>query len=49
MGDRYDTGQAPTKGSASMGKSFKGKISLDIRDSEGDWAPFLPPQAPEGA
>jgi arylsulfatase A-like enzyme len=33
----------------SMAKSFKGKISLDIRDSEGDWEPFLPPRAPEDA
>ena len=32
-----------------MATSFKGKISLDIRDSEGDWDPFLPPKAPEGA
>ncbi len=32
-----------------MAQSFKGKISLDIRDSEGDWDPFLPPKAPEGA
>lgn len=32
-----------------MTKPFKGKISLDIRDSEPDWEPFLPPQAPDGA
>ena len=32
-----------------MAKSFQGKISLDIRDSEPDWAPFLPPKAPEDA
>ena len=32
-----------------MAKSFRGKISLDIRDSEPDWEPFLPPKAPEGA
>ncbi len=32
-----------------MAKDFNGKIALDIRDSEGDWAPFLPPQAAEGA
>ena len=28
---------------------FKGKVALDIRDSVPDWAPYLPPQAPEGA
>lgn len=29
--------------------TFKGKISLDIRDSEPDWEPFLAPRAPEGS
>ena len=29
--------------------TFNGKISLDIRDSEPDWAPYLPPKAPDGA
>ena len=28
---------------------FNGKISLDVRDSEPDWAPFTPKRAPEGA
>ena len=28
---------------------FKGKIALDIRDSESDWTPYLPKSAPEGA
>jgi arylsulfatase len=28
---------------------FKGKISVDIRDSVPDWSPFEPPRAPEGA
>ena len=32
-----------------MGKQFKGKIALDVRDSEPDWEPFLAPRAPEGA
>jgi arylsulfatase A-like enzyme len=32
-----------------MGKEFKGKIALDVRDSEPDWAPFEQPKAPEGA
>lgn len=29
--------------------TFNGKISVDIRDSEPDWAPYLAPRAPEGA
>ena len=32
-----------------MSQAFNGKIALDIRDSEPDWAPYLPPKAPEGA
>ena len=28
---------------------FNGKIELDVRDSEPDWAPFLAPQAKAGA
>jgi arylsulfatase len=28
---------------------FHGKIALDIRDSEPDWAPYLAPKAPDGA
>lgn len=32
-----------------MANSFEGKVDLDIRDSQPDWAPFLPPVAPEGA
>ncbi len=32
-----------------MSQPFKGRISLDIRDSEPDWAPFLPPKPPDGA
>ena len=28
---------------------FKGKIELDIRDSESDWSAFTPKSAPEGA
>ena len=32
-----------------MAKPFKGKIAVDIRDSEPDWEPFLAPRAPEGA
>ncbi len=32
-----------------MSAPFQGKINLDIRDSEPDWAPFEPPRAPDGA
>ena len=32
-----------------MGKDFKGKIALDIRDSVPDWEPYKQPQAPEGS
>ncbi len=28
---------------------FKGKIELDIRDSEADWGPYAAPTAPENA
>ncbi|TCM38542.1 arylsulfatase [Kribbella sp. VKM Ac-2568] len=28
---------------------FRGKVNVDIRDSEPDWTPFEPPKAPEGA
>ena len=30
-------------------KDFKGKISLDVRDSVADWAPYTAKKAPEGA
>jgi arylsulfatase A-like enzyme len=29
-----------------MAKPFKGKINIDIRDSQPDWEPFEPPRAP---
>jgi arylsulfatase len=32
-----------------MPAEFNGVINLDVRDSEPDWAPFLPPQAREGS
>jgi arylsulfatase A-like enzyme len=32
-----------------MARKFNGKVALDIRDSEPDWAPFLAPKAAEGA
>jgi arylsulfatase A-like enzyme len=32
-----------------MAKQFRGRIDLDIRDSEPDWEPYLAPQAPDGA
>ncbi len=31
-----------------MAEPFKGTINVDVRDSEPDWAPFEPPQAPDG-
>jgi arylsulfatase len=32
-----------------MAKQFNGRISVDIRDSEPDWEPYLAPKAPDGA
>ena len=32
-----------------MSKRFEGVINLDIRDSTPDWAPYVQPEAPEGA
>lgn len=32
-----------------MAAEFRGKIALDIRDSEPDWGPFAAPKAPENA
>ena len=32
-----------------MSKTFDGTISIDIRDSTADWAPFAPPKAPDDA
>ncbi|HEU0027200.1 MAG TPA: arylsulfatase [Ktedonobacterales bacterium] len=32
-----------------MAKSFKGKVNIDIRDSQPDWEPFAAPKAPENA
>lgn len=32
-----------------MSKHFNGRIALDIRDSEPDWAPYLAPKAPDGS
>jgi arylsulfatase A-like enzyme len=32
-----------------MAERFGGRINVDIRDSEPDWAPFEPPRAPAGA
>lgn len=31
-----------------MTNQFKGRVELDVRDSEPDWTPFLQPAAPEG-
>jgi arylsulfatase len=30
-------------------KEFRGKVSVDIRNSDPDWTPYLQPQAPAGA
>ncbi len=32
-----------------MAAEFTGRVELDIRDSQADWAPFAAPTAPEGA
>ena len=32
-----------------MASGFRGKIELDIRDSQPDWVPYLAPKAPVGA
>jgi len=32
-----------------MATEFKGKVELDIRDSEPDWGPYAAPTAPEDA
>ena len=32
-----------------MPKPFKGRINVDVRDSEPDWSPFEPSRAPVGA
>ncbi|HEX5938179.1 MAG TPA: arylsulfatase [Actinomycetota bacterium] len=32
-----------------MTNGFKGRVEVDIRDSEEDWEPFLQPKAPAGA
>ena len=32
-----------------MAQPFKGIVNVDVRDSVPDWAPFEPPQAPDGA
>ena len=36
-------------GTGFTNKDFTGKVSVDIRDSTPDWAPFAEPRAPEGA
>ncbi|GMU78322.1 MAG: arylsulfatase AtsA [Acidimicrobiia bacterium] len=32
-----------------MSPTFNGRIAVDVRDSEPDWSPYLPPKAPAGA
>jgi hypothetical protein len=42
IGCKQDTEQPEVAG-------FKGKIALDVRDSEPDWEPYTPKSAPEGS
>ena len=42
VGCKQDTGQPEATG-------FKGKMELDVRDSEPDWGPYTPKSAPEGS
>ena len=44
-----NTSSEKNKESKSSTPEFKGKIALDIRDSEPDWGPYTPKKAPEGA
>jgi arylsulfatase len=44
-----DDARSIAKHHRTMAKGFKGRITLDIRDSVPDWEPFLPPRAPDGA
>ncbi len=49
-----DVAKGATRGTTERGgndvaRRFSGKIAVDIRDSEPDWAPFLAPAAPAGA
>ena len=37
------------KETSNSASEFKGKIALDVRDSEADWAPYTPKTAPKGA
>ena len=39
----------PSEKSSQTDDGFKGKIALDIRDSESDWSAYTPKSAPEGA
>jgi len=47
----YGCTEAGTTGTQTTGSDseFKGKIALDIRDSESDWSAFIPKSAPEGS
>ena len=48
-GGRCDGLRQPQRGERTVSAEFRGKISLDVRDSEGDWPAFLPDKAPEGS
>ena len=41
--------ESSTSDETSKDAEFKGKIALDVRDSEADWSAFTPKQAPEDA
>jgi arylsulfatase len=41
--------QAQKDKTAASDVPFKGKISLDVRESEPDWTPYVPKRAPEGS
>lgn len=42
-------GEPEVKSTPSDENEFKGKIALDVRDSEPDWEAYTPKRAPEGA
>ena len=44
-----DQGTKNNKENSNAKPEFNGKIALDVRDSESDWAPYTPKTAPEGA
>ena len=43
------SGSTTTRTGDHVSAPFQGRINLDVRDSEPDWAPFGAPRSPEGA